>query len=115
MPNQIPLTYGLNPTATSSVSHTTTRPERQPASAAGSPAAAVPPAVESVYRQWQVWSTHQQFGGAKPSEDRANPAQLNRLDWYSSTGWTRPYPGDTSIFGPYQVPGWDRPAADLGN
>jgi len=115
MPNQIPLTYGLNPTATTSLSHTTTRPQRQPASAAGSPAEAVPPAMESVYRQWQVWSTHQQFGGATPSEDRANPAQLNRLDWYSSTGWTRPYPGDTSILGPYQVPGWDRPAADLGN
>ena len=50
----------------------------------------------------------------KATEDAANPAQLNRLDWYTATGWSKPYPGDKAILGPYQVPGWDRPAADLG-
>ncbi len=44
-----------------------------------------------------------------------NPAQLNHLDWYASTGWTRPYPGEKSILGPYQVPGWNQPAAEIGN
>ena len=97
LPNQIPLTYGLaTNTSASAIS------------------VAVPALEKTIYGQWQVWSRHQQFGGAKPDEDQSNPAQLNRLDWYASTGWTRPYPGDAKILGPYQVPGWDHPAQDLG-
>jgi len=46
--------------------------------------------------------------------DASNPALLNRLDWYTATSWVKPYPGDKTILGPYQVPGWDRPAAELG-
>ncbi len=99
IPNQIPLTYGLK-VAT-------------PAKLGGS-VVSTPPAVAGIAAQWQLWSTHQQFGGPKATEDAANPAQLNRLDWYTATGWTKPYPGDSAILGPYQVPGWDRPAAELG-
>lgn len=74
----------------------------------------VPAAAQAAYRQWAVWSRHQNFGGVKPEEDQANAAQLNRVDWYATTGWTRPFPGDAKVFGPYQVPGWDRPAKDIG-
>jgi YVTN family beta-propeller protein len=96
-PNQIPLTYGLTTTTSSATAVTGSSPDS---------------ATAAIQKQWQVWSAHQQFGGAKPAEDASNPAQLNRLDWYASTGWSKPYPGDRAILGPYQVPGWDRPPVE---
>ena len=102
LPNQIPLTYGLTP------------PTTTPAAATPALVQQVPAAEETIAALWQGWSAHQTFGGAKPEADAANPAMLNRLDWYTATNWTKPYPGDTAILSPYEVPGWDRPAMDLG-
>jgi hypothetical protein len=48
-------------------------------------------------------------------QDWANPAQLNRLDWYSAHNWRVPYPGDKKILGPSQVPGANLPAGYLGD
>ncbi len=109
VPNQIPLTYG--------VSGVTTGSARAAAAAAQGGAAkpVIPAALAGIYRQWLAWSAHQRFGGATPLEDQANPAMLNRLDWYTATGWTKPYPGDSKILGPYQVPGWQLPADYLGD
>jgi hypothetical protein len=45
--------------------------------------------------------------------DSVNPEQMNRYDWYTSTGWTKPYPGDKTILAPGQVPGRNLPAAEL--
>ncbi|SDJ26507.1 40-residue YVTN family beta-propeller repeat-containing protein [Frankineae bacterium MT45] len=108
MPNQIPLTYGLKAATPAAAAGANAS-----ANAAAAPAAAPSGKLASVQKQWSVWSTHQNFGGSQPAQDRANPAQLNRLDWYSATGWSKPYPGDKRILGPYEVPGWDMPAADL--
>jgi len=47
-------------------------------------------------------------------EDSINPAQLNRLDYYTATAWTKPYPGDSSILTPDQVPGRNLPSGYLG-
>lgn len=91
LPNQIPLTEGLS--------------SMTPA------AAGVPADLASIYREWVAWSGHQHFGGYQPFPDQANPAQLNRLDWYSATGWTKPYPGDKKILAPSQVPGANLPAS----
>ncbi|MCW2497088.1 alkaline phosphatase family protein [Jatrophihabitans sp.] len=88
IPNKIPLTLGVD--------------------------ASLPPLYAPTQKLWQTWSAHQQFGGAKANEDQANSAQLNRLDWYQATGWSKPYPGDLRIYSPYQVPGWDVPPADTG-
>ena len=38
-------------------------------------------------------------------EDWANPAQLNCYDWYSADDGKVPYPGDSAILAPSQVPG----------
>ena len=92
-PNSMPLTYGL---ASSGAPPLSTR-------AAGTTTRLAP-----IQRQWAVWSRHQRFTGPHAEEDQSNPAQLNRVSWYSSTGWQTPYPGDTAILGPYQVPGWGR-------
>jgi hypothetical protein len=44
--------------------------------------------------------------------DYANPEQMNRYIWYQTNGWTRPYPGDSRIYAPNQVPGAAIPSSD---
>jgi hypothetical protein len=56
----------------------------------------------------------QQFVGPETQADRANPAQLNHIDWYAATGWKRPYPGESRILAPNRMPGRNHPAADIG-
>ncbi len=85
-----------------------------PPAAVGAPAPptavpAVPAAQQARYQQWVAWSATQHFGGSHPAQDTANPAQPNRLDWYTVTNWSKPYPGDPTIFAPAEVPGADRP------
>ncbi len=100
-PNQIPLDLGIGIAAPA------------PAPAAAAPAA-TPAPVAAVARRWVQWSAHQRFTGPRAVEDAANPAQLNRIDWYAATSWTRPYPGDKTILAPDEVPGRHLPAQDLG-
>ncbi|MFB6777984.1 hypothetical protein ACFCX0_11240 [Streptomyces sp. NPDC056352] len=61
--------------------------------------------------QWEAGSTIQATsrGGSHPREDQVNPAQLNRITWCVSTGWTKPYPGDDRVPSPIEVPGRDNP------
>jgi hypothetical protein len=75
----------------------------------------VPAAVRQIYLDWVVWSRNGHFTGPKALVDYANPAQLNRLDWYSAHNWKVPYPGDRKILAPSQVPGAQLPAGYLGD
>jgi YVTN family beta-propeller protein len=114
LPNEIPLTYGLTGSTGSTTTAATAAAGKhtKPLSLTASPlAAAVPASIRSMYRRWVTWTRRQDF--SKP--DQANPAQLNRVDWYSATGWTRPYPGDNKILPPDHVPGRNLPAADIGD
>ena len=109
VPNQIPLTQGL--TASSSSSS-----KAAPTFAPATPSQLKIPASErAVYEQWVVWSHNGRFNGRGAIQDWANPAQLNRLDWYSAHGWKVPYPGDKQILPPNQVPGHSLPADYLGD
>ncbi len=106
-PNLVPLTFGLTP-----------QPGASPAAnalAKQAPQPVIPVAEQAVYRQWAAWSVDQFASGALTSEDSVNPAQMNRLTWYASTGWSRPYPGDARILSPDEVPGRDLPPQELGN
>jgi YVTN family beta-propeller protein len=98
LPNQVPLDLGVSPSP----------------SAAAAGANSVQSGIHSIYKQWIAWSKAQHFVGPEAGADRANPAQLNRLDWYAATNWRRPYPGDSRILAPDQVPGRQRPAAEIG-
>ena len=117
LPNQVPLTLGTTP---SSSATTPAGAAQAPANSAGpaTPGGAgwlepvVPAKVMGIYDAWQAWSSHQGFSR---QEDLASPAQLNRLDWYAATGWSRPYPGDKAILAPNQVPGAKLPADYLGD
>ncbi len=122
-PNQIPLTQGLT-TATSSTAASSAAkagtatsaavqaPNLTPETAA---AQGVPAAERAVYQQWVLWSRNGRFNGSTALQDWANPAQLNRLDWYSAHNWSVPYPGDSVILPPDQVPGHNLPAGYLGD
>ena len=75
----------------------------------------IPRSVWKVYEQWVVWTRKGRFNGKGAIQDWANPAQLNRLDWYSAHNWKVPYPGDKAILTPAQVPGHNLPADYLGD
>jgi YVTN family beta-propeller protein len=50
---------------------------------------------------WANWSNQQDLS----APDTANVAQSNRNLWYASTGYTKPYPGDSKVLLPNEVPG----------
>lgn len=75
------------------------------AATAGAGSRAVPARAKDVRRVWVRWSGRQRFGGTDAKADYANPAQMDRLIWYQSHGWRKPYPGDRRILAPDEVPG----------
>ncbi|MDQ1731710.1 MAG: hypothetical protein QOK10_1869, partial [Pseudonocardiales bacterium] len=84
----------------------------------GPPAPAVPAAEQSVASAWTTWYQTEatpKLAGADAAPDSVNPAQLNRYDWYTATGWTKPYQGDKQILAPDQVPGRNLPSNMLGD
>jgi hypothetical protein len=50
---------------------------------------------------WANWSNQQDLS----APDTANVAQSNRNLWYASNGYTKPYPGDSKVLLPNEVPG----------
>jgi hypothetical protein len=71
--------------------------------------------MRGIYNAWVAWSKRQSAAGHYARQDRVNPAQENRLDWYSAHNWSVAYPGDAKIFRPDQVPGRKLPAAFIGD
>ncbi|MGP0028027.1 MAG: bifunctional YncE family protein/alkaline phosphatase family protein [Streptosporangiaceae bacterium] len=124
LPNEIPLTQGLatastpssapaaSPGSSTSSGGSSATPAFAPESAAQ---LSIPSSERSIYEQWVVWSHDGRFNGDGAIQDWANPAQLNRLDWYSAHDWKTPYPGDSAILAPSQVPGANLPADYLGD
>ena len=108
VPNKISLTEGLTPASSSK----TGAPDLVPATPAQQ---GIPRAEWNIYAQWVVWSRNGHFVGRNAIQDFANPAQLNRLIWYSAHDWKVPYPGDKKILAPSQVPGANLPADYLGD
>jgi YVTN family beta-propeller protein len=119
VPNQIPLTQGvtglitLPPPATS-----TATPAAATVTAAAAKVPAVPAAEQAVASAWATWyqtEAEPALTGPHATPDSVNPAQLNRYDWYTTTGWTKPYLGDKAILAPNQVPGRNLPSDLLGD
>ena len=57
-------------------------------------------------------SAKQHLTGNGAIPDFANPEQMNRYTWYQAHGWKVPYPGDTKIYAPAQVPGGYIPSSE---
>ena len=78
---------------------------------------AVPAAEKGVARAWSTWmagSASKHLTGMHAAVDAVNPEQLNRYDWYTAHGWSKPYPGDSKILKPAEVPGHNLPTGYLG-
>jgi YVTN family beta-propeller protein len=72
----------------------------------------VPANEKATAALWAKWLTHQHTMGNGAIPDYANPEQMNRYSWYQTFDWKRPYPGDSKIYTPSQVPGAYLPSGD---
>ena len=72
----------------------------------------VPAAEKAVAAQWATWKSQQRLTGPNAVPDYANPAQMNHLTWYETHNWKQPYPGESVIFAPNDVPGAYIPSSD---
>lgn len=76
------------------------------AATSGPKAPAVPAAEQSVAVAWGKWEkTVAAPMVAKEGVDTAPSSMTGRYDFYTATNWNRPFPGDTTILDPAQVPG----------
>ena len=64
--------------------------------------AAESPAIKALRAGWMKKKA-QIFAGKQHIPDSEDPGTVNHLDWYESTNFTRPYPGETKV----------RPASDF--
>jgi YVTN family beta-propeller protein len=110
VPNQTSLTAGLStlPSCGADVPAGTT-------AAKIAASTAVPAAEQQVAAQWATWLKSQHTtGGTNAIPDYAHPEQMNRYVWYQTSDWKKPYPGDSKIYAPNQVPGATLPSSDNG-
>jgi Phosphoesterase family len=113
VPNQVPLTEGVvTPPACGLDTLGTTGAAARKLDAHEAQQVAVPAAEQSVAAQWAKWARNQHFTGNGAVPDYANPEQMNRYTWYQTDGWKAPYPGDSKIYTPSQVPGAYIPSSD---
>ncbi|MGH3380410.1 MAG: alkaline phosphatase family protein [Actinoallomurus sp.] len=99
LPNRTSLTLGL-PTPPTCGADTVA-----PQYAAAQPSTKVPADKQPVAALWQKWQAHQRLTGPNATADYANPEQMNHFTWYQTHEWTKPYPGETKVYTPDQVPG----------
>ena len=102
VPNQIPLTENVNPA-----------PACGPDTPAGAPAAPTVAATDApIAKEWGTWAQKQHFTGRQARADYAHPELMNRYTWYQTHNWKTPYPGDSKVYVPKQVPGGYIPSAE---
>lgn len=77
LPNQIPLDQGVKP----------------PTVAANR---TLSPAARAMQVAWMK-RKHEVFAGKLTKPDFEDPDTVNHLNWYMSTGWVRPYPGESRV------------------
>ena len=113
VPNQIPLTEGIfTPPACGLDTMGATGAKAAAVNRAAAASTVVPAGEKAVAAQWQAWLAGQHLTGNGAFPDFANPEQMNRFTWYQAHGWTKPYPGDSKIYAPSQVPGGYIPSPD---
>jgi YVTN family beta-propeller protein len=109
VPNRTSLTLGVSPQPSCG----SDTPAAQNAAAAPAPTSvSVPPAEKTLAAQWKTWASHQRLTGPHAVPDYANPTQMNRYTWYQTHNWTKPYPGDSKIYAPNDVPGAYLPSSE---
>ena len=75
VPNQVPLDEGVVASATDKT---------------------ISPAIQALRKAW-LRKKAQIFAGKLTKPDSEDPDTVNHLNWYMSTGFTRPYPGESKV------------------
>jgi YVTN family beta-propeller protein len=121
VPNQVPLTENIStapacgldtPGQTTSTSTTGTVTGTVSPTPTAAPQTPVPADQQATAAAWKSWLTKQHTTGNGAIADYANPEQMNRYTWYVTHDWKVPYPGDSVIYAPAQVPGAYIPSPD---
>ncbi len=113
VPNQIPLTEGVvTPPACGVDTLGLKGAAAKKLKTAQARAAAVPESQKDVAKAWERWTQDQHLTGNGALPDFAHPEQLNRYTWYQTHDWKKPYPGDSKIYAPADVPGAAIPGVD---
>ena len=113
VPNQIPLTEGIaTPPSCGLDTLGLSGSAATKLAAQAASKATVPTAEQAVAAQWAAWAQTQHLTGNGAVPDYADPEQMNRYTWYQAHQWAKPYPGDTKIYAPAQVPGAYIPSTD---
>jgi YVTN family beta-propeller protein len=109
VPNRTSLTLGVSPAPSCGLD---TPAPQDPAAAPAPTSVAVPAADQAVAAQWKAWQAKQHLTGPNAMPDFANPEQMNRFTWYQDHNWAKPYPGDSKVYAPNDVPGAYIPSSD---
>jgi YVTN family beta-propeller protein len=110
VPNQVPLTENI---ATAPQCGLDTPGQAPTGTPTPTPTAtAVPTSQAGTAALWQAWIGKQRTTGNGAIPDYANPEQMNRYTWYATHDWKVPYPGDSQIYAPADVPGAYIPSPD---
>jgi YVTN family beta-propeller protein len=113
LPNQVPLTEGVAVAPACGVDTLgLTGAAKQALERKEAAKDAVPADEQATAATWQSWLARQHTTGNGARPDVANPEQMNRYTWYQTHEWKKPYPGDSQIYTPSQVPGGTIPSAD---
>ncbi len=113
VPNQIPLTEAIaTPPACGLDTLGRTGPAATALNKAEAAKTAIPANEKATAAAWQAWLAGQHTTGNGAVPDYANPEQMNRFTWYQAHDWKVPYPGDSKIYAPSQVPGAYLPSSD---
>jgi Phosphoesterase family len=113
VPNQVPLTEGvIVPPSCGVDTLGLTGAAAQTLAKQEARKTAVPAGEKATAAEWQAWLARQHTTGNGARPDVAHPEQMNRYTWYQTHEWKVPYPGDSRIYAPSEVPGGEIPNSD---
>jgi YVTN family beta-propeller protein len=113
VPNQVPLTEGVAVPPSCGVDTLgLTGAAAQQLQKEEAKKDAVPADKQATAATWQTWLAKQHTTGNGARPDVAHPEQMNRYTWYQTHEWKVPYPGDSKIYAPSEVPGGYLPSPD---
>lgn len=113
VPNRIPLTEAIaTPPACGLDTLGRTGAAAARVTARSARAATVPDAEQDLAGQWGRWKKQQRLTAAGARADSVAPEMMSRWTWYATHQWKVPYPGDSKVYAPSQVPGGAIPSAE---
>jgi YVTN family beta-propeller protein len=89
----VPLTYGVSQSPTQTLPPSCSAPKTQPKAQS---TVKESPKVQALRAGWMAKKA-EIFAGKYQKPDSEDPDTVNHLNWYESTSFTRPYPGENTV------------------